>query len=198
MTILTLASASTIRADLLRRAEVAIVVHPVNIDEAALRESLSVDGAATHDIAAALAEQKAARAAKGDPAALVLGCDQILDCDGTLLAKPENQAQAHEQLRFLRAKTHQLYTAGVLYQRAKAVWRHVSVSCLTMRDFSDVFLDDYVNRHWNDIRHCVGCYQIEGPGVRLFSHIEGDFFAIQGLPLLELLAFLNYRKDILE
>lgn len=196
MTILTLASGSAIRASLLRNAGLDIVVHPVRVDEATIRESLLADGASSRDIADALAEHKALKGSTRALEALVLGCDQILDCDGRLYAKPMDPADAVAQLRSLRGKTHRLFTAAVLYDRGQPVWRHVNVPRLTMRPLSDALIDDYVSRNWDDIRHCVGCYQIEGPGVRLFEHIEGDLFSIQGLPLLELLTILIQRKDI--
>jgi septum formation protein len=180
----------------LRNAGLDIVVHPVRVDEATIRESLLADGANSRDIADALAEHKALKGSTRALEALVLGCDQILDCDGRLYAKPMDPADAVAQLRSLRGKTHRLFTAAVLYDRGQPVWRHVNVPRLTMRPLSDALIDDYVSRNWDDIRHCVGCYQIEGPGVRLFEHIEGDLFSIQGLPLLELLTILIQRKDI--
>lgn len=196
MSVLVLASGSTIRATLLRNAGLQIDVQPVRIDEDSLRESLLAEGATPHDIADALAEHKALRAARRNPDRLVLGCDQLLDCDGTIFSKPADPEDARNQLASLRGRTHRLHTAAVLYARGEPVWRHIATPRLTMRDFSDAFLDAYVTENWQDIRHCVGCYQIEGPGIRLFSQIEGDLFAIQGLPLLELLTALTTRKDI--
>jgi len=196
MSVLVLASGSAIRATLLRNAGLQIDVQPVRIDEDSLRESLLAEGATAHDIADALAEHKALRAARRNPDRLVLGCDQLLDCDGAIFSKPTDPEDARRQLTALRGRTHRLLTAAVLYHHGEPVWRHVATPRLTMRDFSDAFLDTYVEQHWDDIRHCVGCYQIEGPGIRLFSKIEGDLFAIQGLPLLELLTALTTRKDI--
>ncbi len=193
---LILASASEIRASLLRNAGLDIVLRPARIDEENLRESLLAEGATPHDLADALAEHKALRIAARDPQALVLGCDQILECEGRLFAKPVTPEDARAQLAFLRGRTHRLHTAAVLYAQGEPVWRHVATPRLTMRAFSDAFLEAYLAAHWEDIRHCVGCYQIEGPGIRLFERIEGDLFAIQGLPLLELLTILTQRKDI--
>lgn len=196
MAVLTLASNSAIRATLLRNAGIEIAVRPARIDEEGLRESLLAEGAGPHDLADALAEQKALKIAAREPEALVLGCDQILDCDGRLFAKPRTPEEARDQLSALRGKTHRLHTAAVLYARGAPVWRHVATPRLTMRGFSDAFRDEYVAQHWDSIRHCVGCYQIEGPGIRLFEKVEGDLFSIQGLPLIELLAILTLRKDI--
>ncbi len=196
MTRLTLASASAIRATLLRNAGVEIEVKPIRVDEQSIRESLQAEGASAHDIADALAEHKALRAASRDPQALVLGCDQLLECAGKIFQKPKDPQEAIAQLKRLRGQTRRLHTAAVLYAQGAAVWRHVSTPRLTMRDLSDDFIQDYVAQNWDDIRHCVGCYQIEGPGIRLFRQIDGDIFAVQGLPLLELLTILTQRKDI--
>jgi len=195
MSVLTLASGSTIRAALLRAAGIEFDVRPARVDEDMLRESLLAEGATPHDLADALAEQKALKVASRQPG-LVLGCDQILECDGRIFTKPASPAEAGAQLDALRGRTHRLHTAAVLYAGGEPVWRHVATPRLTMRDFSDSFRDAYIAAHWQDIRHCVGCYQIEGAGIRLFRHIEGDVFAIQGLPLLELLTALTQRKDI--
>lgn len=196
MTILTLASNSAIRATLLRAAGVEISVLPARIDEDMLRESILAEGATPHDLADALAEHKALKVATRNPEALVLGCDQLLECGGRIFAKPATPDEAREHLDALRGKTHRLHTAAVLYDKGQPVWRHVSTPRLTMRDFSDAFRDRYIAEQWDEIRHCVGCYQIEGAGIRLFEHIEGDLFAVQGLPLLELLQILTRRKDI--
>lgn len=193
---LILATSSTIRVQLLRRAGVDFIVDPVRLDEAALRESLRAEGATPHDIADALAESKALKSAARHPQARVIGFDQILDCGGEIHAKPGSRAEAVAQLRALRGQTHRLHTAVVLYENGRPVWRHVATPRLTMRTFSDEFLDAYLARNWDQIRHCVGCYQIEAEGIRLFSQIEGDLFAIQGVPLLELLTALTQRKEL--
>ena len=196
MFVLTLASASTVRARLLQNAGLAVDVQPARIDEAALRGALLAEGATPRDIADALAENKALKIANKHPDAMVLGCDQLLEIDGQFLSKPNTPEQAVAQLRQLSGQTHRLYTAAVLYHQRQPIWRHCAVPRLTMRTLSDSFVQTYVADHWDDIRHCVGCYQIEGPGIRLFDRIEGDLFAVQGLPLLELLTTLTRRGDI--
>ncbi|MCC5969948.1 MAG: septum formation protein Maf [Pararhodobacter sp.] len=196
MSVLILASASEIRATLLRNAGLEVSVQPARIDEDSLRLSLLSEGASSIDLADALAEHKARKIAQKNPDALVLGCDQILDFNGEILTKAETSAQGRTQLKALRDNTHTLLSAAVLYHHGQPVWRSTTTARLTMRDFSDEFLDAYLTDNWPQIRHCVGCYQIEGPGVRLFSRIEGDYFAILGLPLVELLNTLTRRKDI--
>ncbi len=194
MTVLILASASASRASLLRNAGVEFDVHPASIDEAALKDSLSAEGASPHDIADALAEQKALKVARKNPDRMVLGCDQILEHDGSVLSKASTISDARQQLRSLRGSTHRLYSAAVLYDREEPIWRAVTRANLTMRDFSDAFLDRYLEQNWNEVRASVGCYHVEGLGVRLFSKISGDWFTILGLPLVELLSFLVERR----
>lgn len=196
MTLLLLASSSTVRASLLRNAGLVIEVRPARIDEAAIIESLLAEGASPSDIADALAEHKALRIARLAPDALVLGCDQLLECEGQLFSKPTSPEDAGRQLRSLAGRSHVLHTAAVLYSRGQPVWRHLATPRLTMRSLSDGWLDGYIARNWNSIRHCVGCYQIEGEGIRLFQTIEGDLFSIQGLPLLPLLDILLTRQEI--
>lgn len=196
MRTLVLASSSSIRATLLRRAGLAVDVRPARIDEQAITDSLVTAGASPHDIADALAEHKAMRIANKAPDQLVLGCDQLLECDGKLFSKQSSIDEAREQLWFLRGKTHRLHTAAVLFDAGQPVWRHVSTPRLTMRMTSDTWIDAYLHRNWEAIRHCVGCYQIEAEGIRLFSAIEGDLFSIQGLPLLSLLDILLARQEI--
>ena len=196
MTVLILASGSETRATLLRNAGLEISVQPARIDEENLRLSLQADGATTADLADALAEHKALKVSQKNAEGLVLGCDQILDLDGKVMTKPDSRDHARTQLLHLRGQTHCLLSAAVLYHQGKPVWRHTAVARLTMRSFSDAFLERYLHENWQDIRHSVGCYQLEGPGIRLFSRIEGDYFGILGLPLLELLNVLTLRKDI--
>ena len=184
---LVLASGSSIRAQMLRSAGLSFAVDSPRIDEEAIRAALLAEEAGPRDIADALAETKARRIAAKHPGARVLGCDQVLDLEREILSKPGTRAEAAEQLRRLRGRTHRLLSAAVLYEAGEPVWRHVGTARLTMRDFSDGFLDRYLDRTWPGIGESVGGYKLEEEGVRLFSRIEGDHFTILGLPLLELL-----------
>ena len=191
-----LASGSKIRADLLRNANVPFEVMTAPVDEELIRESLEAEGTSPRDIADSLAEAKAQRVSAKLPGALVLGCDQVLDFEREVFSKPNDHDDAIAQLMRLRNNRHTLLSAAVIYENGKPVWRHVGMVRLLMRDFSDEFLKDYVNRNWDSIRHTVGCYQLEGEGVRLFTRVDGDYFTVLGMPLLEILAYLTLRGDL--
>lgn len=193
---LLLASSSKIRADLLRAAGLSVETESARVDESALREALLAEQASPRDIADALAEAKARKIAFRHPERLVLGCDQVLVLDGTILSKPPDKTSASEQLRRLRGRQHDLFSAAVLYEHGAPVWRHVSRARLTMRSFSDAYLQDYLSRAWPGIQDSVGGYKIEEEGVRLFARMDGDQFTILGLPLIELLNFLALRGTI--
>jgi septum formation protein len=193
---LILASSSEIRADLLRNAGLEIEVVPARIDEAAIRGALEAEAASPRDVADTLAEYKARRVANARPNALVLGCDQVAELKGKILAKPESEADARDQLAALSGKTHRLLSAAVIYEHGEPVWRHVGVVRLTMRELSPGYIDDYVTRNWESIRHAVGGYKLEEEGVRLFSLIDGDYFNVLGLPLTELLSYLIVKGHV--
>jgi len=191
--LLRLASGSAIRLHLLQAAGVWVSATAVHLDEPALRQSLTAEGATPRDVAGTLADLKARKLAAREPDALILGCDQVLEQDGTVWGKPETADAARSQLRRLRGQTHRLLSAAVLYEAQQPVWRHVGEVRLTMRTFSDAYLDAYLVRNWPDVRDQVGGYKIESEGVRLFSAVEGDYFTVLGLPLLPLLSYLSQR-----
>lgn len=193
---LVLASTSPIRLQMLRAAGLQVETVAPRVDEITARDALLADGARPGDIADTLAEMKARKVAEKRPLDLVLGCDQVLDLDGTVLSKPESAAEASDHLRRLRGRTHRLHVAIVVYENARPVWRHLAEARLTMHPISDAYLEDYVARNWDSIRHSVGCYKIEEEGVRLFAEIAGDHFTILGLPLLPLLAWAQSRGMI--
>lgn len=195
-TSLILASASEIRATLLRNASIDIDVKPARIDEEAIRNSLDAEGASPRDLADALAEYKARKISQKYPNQLVLGCDQVAELKGDFLVKPCDKAQAIEQLTKMSGKMHRLLSAAVLYQNGQPVWRHVGVVRLKMRQLSTEYILDYVERNWDSIRHSVGAYKLEEEGVRLFAGIDGDYFNVLGLPLTELLSYLILRGDL--
>jgi len=196
MTNILLASGSEIRRQLLRNAGVPVEAVPARIDEDMITASLLAEHAKPRDVADALAEYKAEKIARKHPDALVIGADQVLDLAGELLAKPETPDHASDQLRAMSGKTHQLFSAAVIYEDGKPVWRHVGVVRLTARTLSNAYIDAYVARNWESIRHSVGGYKLEEEGVRLFSRIQGDYFTVLGLPLVELLGYLTLKGEI--
>ena len=191
-----LASASEIRAQLLRNAGLSVTVQPARLDEEAIRAALEAEGANPRDAADALAEAKAAKLSAKTPGALVLGADQVLDFNGRVFSKPETPEDAKAQLRALSGQTHRLLSALVVVRDGEPLWRHVGQVRLTMHTLSEAFIDDYIARNWDSIRWAVGCYKLEEEGVRLFSRIEGDYFSVLGLPLIEFLNWLRARGEL--
>ncbi len=191
-----LASGSSIRAQLLENAGVPFTVQTARVDEETAKRALLAEDASPRDIADTLAEMKARKVSDKSPGAMVLGCDQVLDFDGRLLSKPESPADALAQLRAMRGKRHMLLSAAVIYQDGEPIWRHVGQVRLRMRMSSDAYLRNYVDRNWDSIRHAVGAYKLEEEGVRLFATIDGDYFNVLGMPLLELLNFLAVKGVI--
>ncbi|MDJ0628504.1 MAG: nucleoside triphosphate pyrophosphatase [Rhodobacter sp.] len=191
-----LASGSEIRQKLLRNAGIEFDVAPVAVDELEIRNAMVLDGAKPRDIADALAEHKARKACRRAPGALVIGCDQVLDFNGRVLGKPGTPEEARAQMTSLAGNRHTLLSAAVIYMDDQPLWRHVGVAKLHMRKPSAAYLDAYIARNWDSIRHSVGGYKLEEEGVRLFERVEGDYFTVLGLPLLELLGYLTVRGAI--
>ena len=193
---LILASTSEIRARMLRNAGLQFTTQSPRVDEDMVKSGLLAEGAPSRDIADKLAELKALKIAARHPDALVIGSDQVLEHAGRLFSKPASPEEARAQLAELSGSTHNLLSAAVICHEARPVWRHVGTAKLTMHRLSPGFIAEYVDRTWPSIQHSVGGYKIEEEGVRLFSHIEGDHFTIEGLPLLPLLSYLAQRGTL--
>jgi septum formation protein len=186
-----LASASPIRAELLRRAGIVFEIEAARIDEAALRDGLKAEGASAEAAADALAEAKAMQVGRRRPDHLVIGADQILDLDGDWLEKPGTTERARQQLARLSGRTHRLASAAVVVLSGARAFGAVDAAELTMRRLDPGAIDAYLAAAGPDVLGSVGSYQIEAIGVRLFERIAGDHFTILGLPLLPLLGFLR-------
>lgn len=189
---LVLASTSVARRQVLAGAGVRFEMARSGVDEDAAKRELLAAGANPKQVAEALAERKAVAVSELRGQA-VIGADQTLDLAGRLHDKVANLDEARQRLRELRGRQHQLHSAVVVAEQGKPVWRETVSATLTMRDFSDAFLEDYLATEGEEALGSVGCYRLEGPGVQLFSAIEGDYFAILGLPLMGLLDFLRQR-----
>jgi septum formation protein len=194
---LILASQSASRRAMLEAAGVPFHAEYAGVDEESAKLSFKAERLDGRGVADALAELKAVKVSRRHPEALVLGCDSTVQAaDGSLLDKAESREEARDQLRALAGTTHRLTSAAVVAYGGAPIWRHVDVAKMTMRPFSDAFLDSYLDAEWPAIGACVGGYRIEGLGAQLFARIEGSQFTIMGLPLLPLLDWLRIRGVI--
>lgn len=187
-----LASGSQIRRSILTDAGIdfEVVVKPV--DEAGIKSAMLEQGSLPRDIADALAEAKSKRVSLTQPG-LVIGADQIMVMDGQIFDKPKSMDEAKDRLKSMRGRTHHLIGAVVISENGQPVWRHMAKTTLAMRDFSNAFLDDYLNAEGDVLLSSVGAYRFEGRGAQLFSQVDGDFFSVLGLSLLPVLDYLRQR-----
>lgn len=196
--ILVLASQSAIRRKLLENAGLTVETLPARVDEDEIKLAMRQEGASVEDAAIKLAEAKARRVAEKIPQAIVLGCDQMLDCGGVWFDKPPDRAHAAAHLRALSGKTHRLVSAVVAYRNTVRVWHHVDSAKLAVRPLSDAFIESYLDQAGEAALGGVGAYQLEGLGAQLFTRVEGDYFTVLGLPLLPLLGFLRANGVVAE
>jgi septum formation protein len=176
---------------MLTRAGVAFVKDASAVDEDDVKQSMRAEGASVDDLAITLAELKARQVGRRHPGALMVGSDQVLVCEDRWFDKPVDRAAARTQLLALRGKTHMLVSAVLVLRDGERLWHHVGRARLTVRPFTEAFLDDYLDRAGDAVLGSVGAYQLEGLGAQLFSRVEGDYFTILGMPLLPLLDFLR-------
>jgi septum formation protein len=184
---LILASKSTARRKMLEDAGISFTCQAPDFDEAQAKQELA--GIPAKDMAEKLAAGKALSIAAGDN--YIIGSDQTLECEGTIFSKPRSVEDARNQLLTLKSRQHRLHSAVVLARSGKILWSTCQTATLTIRNFSDQFLEDYLTVEGDEIIHCVGAYRIEGMGVQLFERIEGSHHTILGMPLLPLLQKLR-------
>ena len=195
---LVLASASKARAALLAGAGLEFTVNPADIDEDAIKdEFLSSPEQPAQNLARILAEQKAKAISLIEPDAYIIGADQILVYENEILSKPASREKTKSQLEKLRGKTHFLTSAVSLAVNNEIIWTYSQSAQMSMRRFSDNFLEDYLQTAGREIYGCVGGYQLEGTGAQLFSSVKGDYFTVLGLPLLALLDVLRDEKVLI-
>ena len=188
---LILASGSKTRQALLKNAGLQFKAAPADVDERAIEEGLPSDERDPVSVAKHLALAKAIEVSQRNPGAYVIGCDQTMSLGDRIFHKASSIDEARQTLKTLRGKAHFLNSAVCLVRDGDLLWSEVSRACMQVRDFSDAFLDDYLERNSDAVLSSVGCYQLEGEGIQLFDVIAGDYFTILGLPLLPLLAALR-------
>ena len=186
-----LASASRVRARLLRNAGVDFDVLTADVDEAVLKQQHS--SSAVGDLAQILAQAKAMNVSEGNKEALIIGADQILECDGKLFDKPVGEEGVRSHLKALRGRDHRLISAVCVAEAGEIVWSETAIATLTVRDFDEDYIEHYIKKAGPEVQSSVGAYRLEDVGVQLFEKINGDYFTILGLPMLPLLGYLRQR-----
>jgi septum formation protein len=192
---LVLASRSKVRAKLLVAAGIPVDVCPADLDEREVEFAAPSQQPAA--VATFLSREKALSVELSNPGRLVLGADQLLALDGKCFSKPSDRAHVRAQLLALSGRIHTLYSAVALVQNATVLFEHVSTARMTMRSLSDRFLEHYLDVVGSDATKSVGAYQLEGLGVQLFERVEGEYFTVLGLPLMEVLDFLRRHGFLL-
>lgn len=189
-----LASQSASRKAMLTAADIGFTAIPADVDERGIEASL---GEANPDqIALALAEAKALAVSHGQPGALVLGSDSLVEVEGRRFDKPRSREDAASHLRFFSGKVMRLHSAAALARDGAIVWSDGAVASLHVHELSENFIATYLDAEWPAVASCVGVFRIEARGVHLFSAIEGDNFTVLGMPLLKVLGALRAQGEL--
>ena len=189
-----LASKSKVREEILKKNGIQCVVSPSNIDEDPVKESLLSEGASPEIISKNLAELKANKVSQKNYNVLVLGADSVIDLNGELISKPENRIEAFNILKKLNGKKHSLISSVCISKNGSMIWNYTDKACLTMKNFSDKQLREYLEKITDEALYAYNVYQIEGEGRNLFISIDGDEDTIMGLPIIDIKKYLgNYK-----
>ena len=189
-----LASKSKVRDEILKKNGIQCVMSPSNIDEDPVKESLLNEGATPEIISKNLAELKANKVSQKNYDVLVLGADSVIDLNGELISKPENRIEALNILKKLNGKKHSLISSVCISKNGSMTWNYTDKAYLTMKNFSDKQLSEYLERITDEALYSYNVYQIEGEGRNLFTSIDGDENTIMGLPIIEIKKYLvNYK-----
>lgn len=181
---------------MLENAGVDFDCQPADIDEEKIIEELTADGASSGNIALNLAREKALVISKNNPDKIIIGSDQVLSMNDKIYSKVDNEEEARVRLVEFQGQEHFLTSAVCAVKNGKDIWHKTDVAALKMRTLDAQAIDKYIEIAGDDLTSCVGCYAVEGFGIRLFESIRGDFFTIMGMPLLSLLKFLDSEKAL--
>ena len=189
-----LASKSKVREEIIKKNGIKCLVFPSNIDEDPVKESLLNEGASPEIISKNLAELKANKVSQKNYDVLVLGADSVIDLDGELISKPENRIEAFNILKKLNGKKHSLISSVCISRNGSMTWNYTDKAHLTMKNFSDNQLREYLEKITDEALYAYNVYQIEGEGRNLFTSIDGDENTIMGLPIIDIKKYLgNYK-----
>jgi len=191
---LILASKSKVRKEILDKHNIKVKVEPSTVDEEPIKQSLLKEKASPEIISKNLAEIKASRVSQKNFDMLVLGADSVIDLNGELISKPYNREKALTILKKLNGKVHQLISSVCISKNGSMIWNYTDIARLTMKNFSNVELEEYLNKISDEALYSYNVYQIEGVGRSLFSKIQGDENTIMGLPIDKIKEYLkNYE-----
>ena len=189
-----LASKSKVRKEILDKHKILCEVKPSNVDEDIVKEALIKESASPEIISKNLAELKANKISLNETDKLVLGADSVIDLNGDLISKPESRKEALEILKKLNGKKHYLISSVCISKNGSMIWNHTDKAELTMKNFSDEELKQYLNKISDEVLYAYNVYQIEGEGKNLFSKVKGDKNTIMGLPIKKIKEYLDLIK----